>query len=153
MFLVPHAKRLQRLRIQSALFEKQTMQTLNLAGIQNGMRCLDVGCGAGHTSLLMSRLVSRTGHVLGMDISEDIVNTCNRKIKSNDSNLRFIVGDLYDSKLDESSFDFVYSRFLFQHLPNPIKVVERVLELADGGIVAWKNWIMVYGCPTLLILT
>ena len=46
------------------------------------------------------------GHVLGMDISEDIINTCNRKIKLHTSNLRFVVGDLYDSSLDESSFDF-----------------------------------------------
>jgi SAM-dependent methyltransferase len=131
---------LERLRIQSALFEKQTIQTLNLAGIQKGMRCLDVGCGAGHTSLLMSRLVGQSGHVLGMDISEDIINTCNRKIKSHTSNLRFVVGDLYDSSLDESSFDFVYSRFLFQHLPNPVKAVERVLDLAvDGGIVALEE--------------
>jgi SAM-dependent methyltransferase len=130
-------KELERLRIQSALFEKQTLQTLNLAGIQPGMRCLDVGCGAGHTSLLMSQLVGQSGHVLGIDINGDIIKKCNTEINHNDSNLKFIVGNLYDCILDESSFDFVFSRFLFQHLPNPVKAVERLLNLTvDEGIVA-----------------
>ena len=103
---------LERLRIQSALFEKQTMQTLNLAGIQNGMRCLDVGCGAGHTSLLMSRLVGQSGHVLGMDISEDIVDTCNRKIKSNDSNLILSLGIYMTVAWTSSSFDLCILIFI-----------------------------------------
>jgi ubiquinone/menaquinone biosynthesis C-methylase UbiE len=129
---------LERLRIQSSLFEKSTIETLNLAGIQQGMRCLDVGCGQGYTSLLLSQLVGRTGKVVGMDISEDNIKTCNTKVSHN--NIKFIVGDIYNSILDESSFDLVYSRFLFQHLPDPEKALERLLRLtADEGIVVLEE--------------
>lgn len=130
----------ERLRIQSALFEQHTIQSLKLAGIQQGMRCLDVGCGAGHTSLLMSQLVGRSGKVLGMDINENIIRTCNTKIKYYESKLKFVVGDLYDSILDESSFDLVYSRFLFQHLRDPQKALERMLKLTiDRGVVVLEE--------------
>jgi ubiquinone/menaquinone biosynthesis C-methylase UbiE len=131
---------LERLRIQSALFEKPTIETLNLAGIQQGMRCLDVGCGQGYTSLLISQLVGRSGKVVGMDISEDNIKTCNTKVSQNNKRLTFIVGDIYNSILDESSFDLVYSRFLFQHLPDPEKALERLLRLtADEGIVVLEE--------------
>jgi ubiquinone/menaquinone biosynthesis C-methylase UbiE len=131
---------LERLRIQSALFEKQTIETLNLAGIQRGMSCLDVGCGQGHTSLLISQLVGRSGKVVGMDINEDNIKTCNTKVGHNNKKLKFIVGDIYKSMLDESSFDLVYSRFLFQHLPDPEKALERLLRLTvDGGIVVLEE--------------
>jgi ubiquinone/menaquinone biosynthesis C-methylase UbiE len=131
---------LERLRIQSALFEKQTIETLNLAGIQRGMSCLDVGCGQGHTSLLISQLVGRSGKVVGMDINEDNIKTCNTKVGHNNKKLKFIVGDICKSMLDESSFDLVYSRFLFQHLPDPGKALERLLRLtADEGIVVLEE--------------
>lgn len=131
---------LERLRIQSALFEKQTIHTLNLAGIQRGMRCLDVGCGQGYTSLLISQIVGGKGKVIGMDISEDNIKTCNTKISHNNKKLKFIVGDIYNSTLDESSFDFVYSRFLFQHLPDPEKALKRLLRLTVGdGILVLEE--------------
>jgi len=130
-------KETERLRIQSALFEKESIQTLNLAGIKQGMRCLDAGCGVGHTSLLMSKLVGRTGKVVGLDISEDNIDACKKKLSHVSDNIEFVVGDLHDTKLEESSFDFVYSRFLFQHLADPEKAVVRISKLiTDEGIIA-----------------
>lgn len=131
---------LERLRIQSELFEKPTIQTLNLAGIQQGMRCLDVGCGAGYTSLLMSQFIGRSGKVTGMDINENNIKICNTKVNHNNNKLKFMVGDLYDSILNKSSFDFVYSRFLFQHLPDPEKALERLLKLTvEKGVVVLEE--------------
>src|SRR5713101_3841946 len=119
-------KEIERLNIQSALFEKETMQTLNLAGIRQGMRCLDAGCGAGHTSFLMSNLVGRSGKVIGLDIREDNIDTCNKKLTRFNSNLEFVAGDLHGSILKDSSFDLVYSRFLFQHLIDPEKALVKI---------------------------
>src|SRR2546426_11702038 len=54
-------KEIDRLNIQSALFAKETAQTLNLAGVKEGMRCLDAGCGIGHTTMLISDRVGDSG--------------------------------------------------------------------------------------------
>ncbi|MDQ6668243.1 MAG: methyltransferase domain-containing protein, partial [Thermoproteota archaeon] len=133
-------KEIERLNLQSALFEKETIQTLNLAGIKQGMRCLDVGCGVGHTSFLLSKLVGRTGKVVGLDMSEDNIETCKKQSIPITNNLEFVVGDLHDTKLEESSFDFVYSRFLFQHLIDPKKALARISKLtADLAIIATEE--------------
>jgi len=132
-------KEIERLNIQSSLFEKETIHTLNFAGIREGMRCLDLGCGIGHTSLLMSNLVGKSGSVVGLDISEDNIDICKKKLSDNINNLEFVVGDLLNDMtiLKDSSFDFVYSRFLFQHLSDPRKALAQILKVTNReGMIA-----------------
>ena len=132
-------KEIERLNIQSSLFEKETIHTLNFAGIREGMRCLDLGCGIGHTSLLMSNLVGKSGSVVGLDISEDNIDICKKKLSDNINNLEFVVGDLLNDMtiLKDSSFDFVYSRFLFQHLSDPRKAPAQILKVTNReGMIA-----------------
>jgi ubiquinone/menaquinone biosynthesis C-methylase UbiE len=48
-----------------------------------------------------------------------------------------VVGDLYDAMLKDSSFDFVYSRFLFQHLTDPEEALLKIIKLTvDDGTIA-----------------
>lgn len=131
-------KEIERLNIQSVLFEKETIRTLNIAGIHQGMRCLDAGCGLGHTSLLMSERVGKHGKVIGLDISKDNINICKKNLGHNNNNLDFVVGDLNDSLiLKDHSFNFVYSRFLFQHLVDPEGTLAKIIKLtSDRGIIA-----------------
>jgi len=132
-------KEIERLNIQSSLFEKETIHTLNFAGIREGMRCLDLGCGIGHTSLLMSKLVGKSGSVVGLDISEDNIDICKKKLSDHINNLEFVVGDLVNDMtiLKDSSFDFIYSRFLFQHLTDPRKALAQILKVTTKeGIIA-----------------
>ncbi|HYA84015.1 MAG TPA: methyltransferase domain-containing protein [Candidatus Bathyarchaeia archaeon] len=130
-------KETERLNIQSALFEREAIQTLDLAGLKQGMRCLDAGCGVGHTSLLMSKLVGKSGKVVGLDINENNIDVCKQKLNRVDDNLEFLVGDLHGTTLKDSSFDFVYSRFLFQHLTDPEKALLKISKLTtDEGIIA-----------------
>jgi ubiquinone/menaquinone biosynthesis C-methylase UbiE len=131
-------KEIERLNIQSALFEQETIRTLDIAGIKQGMRCLDAGCGLGHTSFLMSERVGNHGKVIGLDINKDNINTCKTNLGHiNNNNLEFVVGDLNDSiTIKDHSFDFVYSRFLFQHLIEPEKTLAKIIKhTSDGGII------------------
>ncbi len=126
-----------RLDIQSAIFEKETLQTLKHAGIKTDMRCLDLGCGTGNTSLLIADLVGKSGKVYGLDVNRYNINICKRKAAGKDvNNIQFVVGDVYNTKFENSSFDFVFSRFLFQHLPDPQKALKEMLRLTcKGGII------------------
>jgi ubiquinone/menaquinone biosynthesis C-methylase UbiE len=133
-------KEIERLNIQSTLFEKETIRTLNVAGIKQGMRCLDVGCGVGHTSLLISQRVGKYGKVIGLDINKDNINTCKKSLDRINNNLEFVVGDLNDTILKDYSFDFIYSRFLFQHLVDPHRTLAKITKLtSDDGIIAIEN--------------
>lgn len=44
-----------------------TIQLLIDAGIADGMRVLDAGCGSGDVAFLLSRIVGMTGEVVGID--------------------------------------------------------------------------------------
>lgn len=130
-------KETKRLNIQSALFEREAIRTLDLAGLKEGMRCVDVGCGVGHTSLLMSKRVGTSGKVVGLDMNENNINVCKKKLNGVHDNLEFVIGDIHHAMLADSSFDFAYSRFLFQHLTDPEKALLKIINLTvDDGIIA-----------------
>ena len=60
----------ERLSRQSGLYEPFTRRLLARAGIESGMRVLDVGCGPGDVSFLLSELVGAGGSVVGVERDE-----------------------------------------------------------------------------------
>ena len=61
-YLLGHADtEIQRLLLQGRLYNDHTEHALRLAGVQPGMRVLDVGCGPGDVSFVAARLVGSTG--------------------------------------------------------------------------------------------
>ncbi len=133
---------LERLKLQSLIFEQETLRTLKLAGIKSGMHCVDIGCGIGDASFLMAKLVGQNGSVIGMDTNEDVIEICKKRAqKEGITNIKFLVGDICDNRLNKNSFDFVFSRFLFQHLGKPKKALNEMIRLAKkgGAIVAEEN--------------
>ncbi|MET0404277.1 MAG: methyltransferase domain-containing protein, partial [Cystobacter sp.] len=50
-----------------SLAEEWTLRLLADAGVREGMRVLDVGCGWGNVSFLAAELVGELGRVVGID--------------------------------------------------------------------------------------
>ena len=145
-----------RLNIQSIIFENETRRTLKLAGIKQGMRCVDLGCGAGDTTFLLSKLVGDKGHVTGIDINENAIKTCKKRAKEDHfKNTEFLVRSIYDTKLREHSYDLAFSRFLFQHLKEPEKAILEMSRVAkkDGVLVVEEldhaSWLCYPSEPSL----
>ncbi|MGH9923511.1 MAG: class I SAM-dependent methyltransferase [Nitrososphaerales archaeon] len=131
-----------RLGLQSKIFERESLQTLKLAGIAVGMRCADIGCGTGDVTFMMAKLVGGKGSVIGIDRNSDVIEVCNRRAKKERlTNVKFLVGDIYDNELSEGSFDLVFSRFLFQHLEQPKSAIREMMKLVvpNGTVVAEEN--------------
>jgi ubiquinone/menaquinone biosynthesis C-methylase UbiE len=125
-----------RLEVQSAFFEPLTRRTLLKAGIKDGMKCLDVGCGSGSASRLMANLVGGKGKVVGLDIDEKYLQYC-RNYKT-PPNAEFMLDDISNSKLVKKKevFDIIYSRFMFVHLKDVRKAVQSMKQLTrKGGVV------------------
>src|SRR5882672_2071876 len=59
------------LRISSVL--ELTEETLRRAGIERGMRVLDLECGAGDASLSIAKLIGPSGLVVGLDRSPEAI--------------------------------------------------------------------------------
>ena len=68
--LVAGPAEIERLRIQAESLSDEAAIMLDSIGIQPGMACLDLGCGAGGITDLLSARVGSTGRVLGVDVEE-----------------------------------------------------------------------------------
>jgi ubiquinone/menaquinone biosynthesis C-methylase UbiE len=132
-----------RLELQSRVFENETLLTLERAGIEKGMRCIDLGCGTGSTTFLISGMVGRRSEAIGLDSSPERIAICRKRMASeNIGNVSFIVNDVYDAEFGDGLFDFVFSRFLFQHLKYPKRAINEMLRLSrKGGIIAAEEFV------------
>lgn len=119
------------------------------AGLMPDMNVLDMGCGSGITSSYMAEYV-HAGSVLGVDLSETLIeNAEHLKQTRNISNLKFKVGDIYSLKPSGGEFDFIYCRFLFQHLKEPEKALRNLAGiLKPKGIMCIvdidDSWLTLY---------
>src|SRR4051794_21860757 len=56
-----------RLALQASILNPLTNSFLRQAGLSEGMRVLDLGCGIGDVSLIAARIVGPRGSVTGLD--------------------------------------------------------------------------------------
>jgi ubiquinone/menaquinone biosynthesis C-methylase UbiE len=82
------AAEIQRLKNQGAMLRPITERLLRNAGIDSGMRVLDLGCGAGDVSMLAAELVGPEGSIVGIDRSQEVLNVA--KERARDAGLRQI---------------------------------------------------------------
>lgn len=143
---------LDRLKRQASVTRDLETNLLKQAGLAPGMRVLDLACGPGLISCALAEICS-PGEVLGVDISPELIEEA-RALQAKESigNLSFQTGNVYELDLPQSSFDFVYARFLFQHLEFPERAVSNILRLLKpGGVFCAVDvddeWLMLHPAP------
>ncbi|RWE17980.1 MAG: class I SAM-dependent methyltransferase [Mesorhizobium sp.] len=103
-------------------------------------RVLDVGCGAGASSLALAALVGRRGQVLGVDISEPLIDRA-RALAPQDTPALFRVADASSAELPEGAFDILFSRFGVMFFDDPTGAFAHMRRaLQPGGRVAFVCW-------------
>ena len=81
-----------------------------LAGLKAGERVLDLGSGGGIDCFLAARQVGPQGHVIGLDMTPDMLALARRNAETlGVSNVEFVDGYIEDIPLPESSVDVVIS--------------------------------------------
>ena len=132
---------LQRLIGQSRFLGELTEEVLRAAGIRQGMRVLDVGCGAGDVSFLAATLVGREGSVVGVDRSPEAIALAKRRASDVGlANISFVTQDLQDLATD-ARFDAIIGRLVLMYFPEPEAALRRLLPLlVPGGIVAFHEF-------------
>lgn len=105
-----------------------------------GERVLDIGCGAGASTLALAGLVGAAGQVLGVDISEALIDRA-RSLTPHDSPTRFQVADASRAELPEGAFDILFSRFGVMFFDDPTGAFAHMRRaLRPGGRVAFVCW-------------
>jgi ubiquinone/menaquinone biosynthesis C-methylase UbiE len=103
------------------------------AGIEPGMRVLDVGCGIGKTTLALCDLVQPGGSAVGIDFLEQRIK-CAEEARG-EKNVEFICRDFTQPLDDLELFDFVWIRFVLEYFRNEafelVRKISRILK--PGG--------------------
>jgi 2-polyprenyl-3-methyl-5-hydroxy-6-metoxy-1,4-benzoquinol methylase len=129
-----------RLMLQSRFIGELTEALFARAGLGEGMRVLDVGCGAGDVSLLARTFVGTTGSVLGVDRSAESLALARRRSQNSGwDNLRFEEASLDALEL-QGPFDALVGRLILLYLPQPAQALERLVRLVrPGGLVIFQE--------------
>jgi ubiquinone/menaquinone biosynthesis C-methylase UbiE len=138
-YVLGHSDReLERLRRQGALFSDLTRDLLLHAGLKNGMRVLDIGCGVGDVSLIAAELVSQDGAVTGIDPAVEALAIARARLDAYGKTwVRFSQGTLESSE-DCSHFDAAIGRFILIHLANPVEALRGLRNrLRPGAIMSF----------------
>src|SRR5271169_3101224 len=78
-YVLGHTGReLSRLKVQARMVEPATRQFFREAGIEAGMRVLDIGSGAGDVAFLAAEFVGASGEVIGTDKSPAAITSATR---------------------------------------------------------------------------
>ena len=115
---------------------------VELADLRPGMRVLDLASGAGEPSLRAARRVGPTGHVLGTDIDEAVLELARaRALREGLSNVEFRVADATRLAVPEGSFDAATVRWGLMYIQDVEQVLREVRRaLKPGGVLVAALW-------------
>src|SRR5437868_5581419 len=119
-----------------------TDRMLEAAGIEPGMRVLDIAAGTGDSSLIAARKVGPHGSVLATDISQRMLNVAaDLAREAGLINLETLVGDATRLELPDDNFDAAICRFGLMFMPDLEAVLTRVRRtLKPGARFATLVW-------------
>jgi SAM-dependent methyltransferase len=136
--LAGQASELERLQLQSRVWEPSGRLLLGEIGDGRGRKALDVGCGALGWLRVLSEWVGPDGRVTGSDADVAMLEVAQRFVTEEAlRNVTLIRDDLFASELEPHSFDLVHSRFEITPLGRPEEQMKSYVRLArpDGIIV------------------
>lgn len=126
-----------RLDRQGAAMAPDCAIMLERIAVGPGWRCLDLGCGPGGITGLLSARVGAGGHVLGLDANPGFLDHARRLAPPN---VEFRQGNAYGSDLPGGSFDLVHLRFVASTAGDPAALLREAIRLArPGGVVALQE--------------
>jgi SAM-dependent methyltransferase len=129
---------LERLQLQSRVWEAAGRSVLGRLGDGTGDNALDVGCGAMGVLRPPSEWVGPSGTVVGTDVDPSLLRAAASFVETERlENVRLVEDDLFASRLEPHSFELVHVRFELAPLGRAAEQLDAYRSLAkpDGWLV------------------
>jgi ubiquinone/menaquinone biosynthesis C-methylase UbiE len=130
----------QRLRRQAQMWESMTRRLFQKLGLEEGMSCLDLGCGPGEVMRLMGEFVGPSGRVVGLDVDGKLGREALGVLQATGKSQFEFVEDCIEtlSSVSGRPFDLTYARLTLLHVRDGIGMLRNMFELTKPG-----GWIAV----------
>lgn len=118
-----------------------------------GESAIDIGCGAGATTLAVARRVGPQGRVIGIDISEPLLARAEeRRRESGLDHTSFLLADAQDHAFSRGMADLILSRFGVMFFADPVAAFRNLgAALRPGGRMVMATWAEVESNPFFLV--
>lgn len=105
-----------------------------IASLKEGETVLDLGSGAGFDSFLASRRVGKTGRIIGVDMTVEMVERARANaIKGGYSNVEFRLGEIEKIPVESNSIDVIISNCVINLSPDKESVFKEAFRVLKPG--------------------
>ena len=107
---------------------------LAFSGVKEGEVVLDLGAGAGLDLLIAAKKVGSTGHVIGVDMTDKMLETARQNIKASGlTNVEVRKGLIEDLPVDSGTVDWVISNCVINLSPEKERVFTEISRVLRPG--------------------
>jgi SAM-dependent methyltransferase len=109
---------------------------------QSGARALDVGCGTGQTAIQLAELVGPRGEVVGIDVSEPMLECAEERLQAGGHvQVDLLLDDAQTHVFLDRYFDLAFSRFGVMFFEDAVAGFSNVCRaLRRGGRLGFVCW-------------
>jgi SAM-dependent methyltransferase len=139
--LAGQASELERLKLQSQVWEPTGRRILREIGDGGGARTVDIGCGVMGWLRLLSEWAGPGGEVIGTDVDDAMLALAGKFVADEGlANVTVKNDDVFVTSLEPASFDLVHARYMITPLGRGREQMKTYLGLTrPGGVVALED--------------
>lgn len=105
-----------------------------LAELKNGEIVLDLGSGAGIDVFLAANKVGQSGHVIGVDMTEEMIKRAEKIAKENGyKNVEFRLGEIENLPVKDKTIDVIISNCVINLSPDKLQTFKEAFRVLKPG--------------------